>query len=247
MRDVILHIRTLSLLGIMVVVTAFSAFSQSAGKLIREGNKLYDAKNFTEAELKYRKANDKDKKSFESIFNLGDALYKQGKYDEAAEQFRNLTNLPADKEKLAQTYHNLGNAYLKNKKYEESIQAYKNALKNNSSDPDTKYNLAYAKAMLKQQQQQQNKDNKNNKDDKKNKDKQKDEEKKDDKDQKDDKRNDQQDQDKDQKADQKKPEKGKISKEDAQRMLDALNEKEKEAQKKLGKKESQRVQIEKDW
>ncbi len=198
-------------------------------------NKQYKKGKYNDSEISYRKSLDKNKNSFEAAFNLGDALYKQGKYEEALEQFRSLTNVATSKENLSKVYHNIANCLLQTKKYEESIEAYKQSLKLLDKDADTKYNLEYAKSMLKKQQQQQQKD-KNKKDDKD----KKDDQKKQDKDQSD--KGDKDDKQKDQPKD-----KSKISKEDAQRMLDALNNKERQAQKKLGKKEASRVTIEKDW
>ncbi|MCE9539072.1 MAG: tetratricopeptide repeat protein, partial [Bacteroidetes bacterium] len=187
-----------------------------------------------------------------SSFNLGDAYYKQGKYEEAAEQFQLLTHRASSKDTLSKAYHNLGNALMQTKKYQEGLDAYKNALKNNPDDEDTRYNLAYAQQMLKQQQQQQKKDDKDKKDnkDKDNKDKKdnkdnKDKDKKD-KDKKDDKPN--EDKDKENKE-KEKPKENQISKEDAKRLLDALQNDEKNLQDKMkkGKTKGMKVEIDKDW
>ena len=94
----------------------------------------------------------------EATFNLGDAVYQQKRYDEAAKQFQLSAQTNPDKSVKAKAYHNLGNTFLEQKKYEDAAKAYKNALKENSKDADTKYNLAYANAMLKQQQQNGGKD-----------------------------------------------------------------------------------------
>lgn len=259
-----LPIATFTVIIFIVTVLQTSVHAQTAGKHIREGNELYADKKYSDAEIQYRKSLEKTKESVEGNFNLGDALYKQGKFEEAAEQFKQITSMKTDKDKLSKAYHNLGNSYLKAKKYEESIESYKGALKQAPNDEETKYNLAYAKAMLQQQQkqQQQNKDNKDKKDDKKKDDKNKDEkEGKDEKEKNDkDKRKeekeskDKKDQeakdgegDKENKDPSKSKQQNKISKEDAQRMLDALNNQEKEVQKKLQKKEGVRVEIEKNW
>ena len=131
------------------------AFAQSERKFIREGNKSFDSKKYSDAEVAYKKSLGKNQKSYEGNFNLGDAYYKQGKYDEAAKQFELLQSQKKDKASQAAAMHNLGNTLLQNQKYPESIEAYKQALKLNPKDEDTRYNLAYAQAMLKQQQQQQ--------------------------------------------------------------------------------------------
>ena len=220
---------------------------------------LYEAKKFSEAEKSYRTAVDKKKDSYKAIFNLGDAYYKQGKFKEAAEQFEILTTRKASKDTLAQVYHNLGNALLKQQQFDKSIAAYKNALKNNPKDEDTRYNLAYAQMMQRMQQKQQEEqkkkqqqeEQKNEKDKEKNKDKgnEKDKKKEEEKNKEGDKNK--ENEDKKDKGDQKgepRPQQPQISKEDAQRLLDALNNDEKGVQKKLKKEQSKgKTQTEKDW
>jgi Ca-activated chloride channel homolog len=214
-----------------------ASYSQSERKLIREGNKLYKAKKFTDAEVNYKKSLHTNKDSKTGMFNLGDAYYKQGKYEEAAQQFQPLiADKNLSKSDKARAYHNLGNSYLQSKKYEESINAFKNALKLDSKDNDTRYNLAYAQSMLQQQQQQQQQ----NQDDKKNQDKNQQQQQQ--------QKQEQQKKEQQQKEEQKQAQqKQKISKEDAEKMLQALNNDEKNTQKKLGKKESARISIEKNW
>jgi Ca-activated chloride channel homolog len=232
-----------SLLILMWTLLPFVSISQQEKKFIKEGNKYYQEKKFSEAEKNYRQSLLKNKDSYKGSFNLGDAYYKQEKYDEAAEQFQALTHKATSKDTLAKAYHNLGNSLLKSKKYQESVDAYKNALKNNPQDEDTRYNLACAQQYLKQQQQQQKQDQKK-KDDKKDKDK----DKKDDKDQQ---KKDEKNKEKQDKKDQQKPEeeKNKISKEDAQRLLNALQNDEKNLHDKMkkGKVNGVPVEIEKDW
>jgi Ca-activated chloride channel homolog len=124
-------------------------------QLVREGNKLYKDKKYTEAEKNYLNALGKKGNSLRGAFNLGDAYYQQGKYKEAAEQFEMLAAKKPGGDTLSKIYHNLGNSYLKQKEFEKSINAYKNALKTNTTDEESRYNLAYAQKMLKQQQEKQ--------------------------------------------------------------------------------------------
>jgi tetratricopeptide (TPR) repeat protein len=241
----------LALSGFLISVSM--AHAQHENKTIRNGNQLYQNKKFDAAEKKYKQALVKNKESKEAGFNLGDALYEQKKYEEATELYNATAKKTKDKKLQSQAYHNLGNAQLQNKKYEESINAYKNALKLNPEDDDTRYNLAYAKSKLMQQQQQQKnkddkKDKKDNKDQKNNENKDnKDQGNKDKKEQQDKNESDQKKQnEEEQKRAQQNP---KMSKEDAERLLNALNNKEKDLHDKLKKKTAQgvRVQIEKDW
>ena len=229
------------------------SWAQTENKFIREGNNFYKKNNFTDAEKSYAKSIEKNKESIDAQFNLGDALYKQKKYEDASNLFESLTKKAKDKTQLAQSYHNLGNSLLQNKKYEDCIKAYQNSLKINPKDEDTRYNLAYAKKKL-EQQNQQNKDDKN-KDNKNDKSKDQNQKNQDNKDQnKDDKKDQQQGDNKDSKGDKKDEQQNaqqqnKMSKEDAQRLLEAMNNQEKDVQDKLKRKKAVgvKVQIEKDW
>ncbi|MBN2519270.1 MAG: tetratricopeptide repeat protein, partial [Bacteroidales bacterium] len=152
------------ILGIILFfIFSVSVFSQQERKEIRAGNKAYENEKFENAEVQYRKALEDKPGSYEASYNLGNAFFKQQKIEEAESQFRALPNEKLSKEDLAKIYHNLGNTYLSAGKLDESIEAYKNALRNNPSDLETKYNLAYAMNMKKnpqnqQQQQQQQQD-----------------------------------------------------------------------------------------
>ena len=218
----------------ILVLVAVTAFAQQERKFIRKGNNLYEKENFQESEIQYRKAIDKDKNSYNASFNIGDALYKQEKYEDATKQFSDLTNREMSKEEKAKLYHNIGNSMLQNQKVKESIDAYKEALRNNPNDMDTKYNLAFAQRLLQQQQQEQEQqqDQQDNKD--KNQDKK-------------DQNQDQQEQNEQQQQQQQ--QQPQISKEDAERLLQALANDEKKTQDKLKeeKAKSAKVKVVKEW
>ena len=254
--------------------------AQQERKFIREGNELFHKQDFEKAEVEYRKAADKKAESFEAAFNMADALYKQKKYEEALQQFTALAKQQTDRQRLGEIYHNIGNTLLAMEKTEESIEAYKESLRNRPASEQTKYNLEFARH--KQQQDQQNKDNQDNQDNKdQNKDQDKDQNKEnqDNKDQNKDQQNkdeqnkdqqnkDNQDQNKEQNKDQQNKDQqdkkdnqeqqqpqqqpGKISKEDAERLLEALQNDEKKVQDKVQKQKAQeqkakKMKIEKDW
>ncbi|MFZ4520768.1 MAG: tetratricopeptide repeat protein [Bacteroidales bacterium] len=228
-----------TLIILFLIQAGLNVFSQKENALLRQGNRKFESGDFKEAEKDYRKALELNKESVKGQFNLGAAVYKNNNFEEATKIYNNLAEKNSDKEVQSKVFHNLGNSYLQSKEYEKSILAYKNALMNNPKNVDTKYNLEYAKMMLKkqQQQQQQDKDNKDKKDDKKDK---KDEQEKKDQNQDQKQKNDQQKQPQDQK---------KISKDDAERMLEALKNDEKKTMQKV-KKQKAKVQvigIEKDW
>ncbi len=249
---------------IVLIMISSLAFAQKENKFIRKGNDAYESGDFKKAEIDYRKALEKNKESVRGDFNLGGALYEQKSYEEAVKKFERLTGEDIPTEQKAASFHNLGNTQMGMQEYEPAIEAYKNALRLNPNDADSKYNLEYARQMLKQQQQQQEQQDQNqDKEDQENKD----QDKKQDQEQKDQQQQDKQDQDKEQKEDQKNSEQQdqqnnsqdkqqqqaqpkQISKEDAERMLQALKENEKNTLEKIKLeklKSAKKVKSEKDW
>ena len=221
---------------ILFVFWGFVASAQTERGIVRDGNKQYKKGNYKKAQESYVKAIEKNKNLTEAYFNAGDALYKQNKFEEAGNYFNYLTQQKISKEQKAKAFHNLGNTYMKQKKLQEAVTAYQNSLINNPKDNDTKFNLAYAQMLMKQQQQK-NKNDKNKKDDKKK-----------DQDKKQDQQNQNQDKKDNQQKQQPKPKPGEMSKEDAERMLQAIDKNEKETQDKLKKErvKGAKVKIEKD-
>ena len=84
--------------------------AQKANPDIRRGNNAYEKENYTQSEIDYRKGIQNDKNSTESHYNLGNSLYQQGKYQEAANAFNQAAQKTDDKDKKASIYHNMGNA-----------------------------------------------------------------------------------------------------------------------------------------
>jgi tetratricopeptide (TPR) repeat protein len=244
------------LIIILLLLPALS-FAQKEARLIREGNKSYKQGEFKDAEINYRKSLELNKASVKGEFNLGDALYELKDYESSQQQFEALTKKIEDPLQRAEAFHNLGNSFLAADKYQESIDAFKNALRNNPTDIDTKYNLEYARQKLNEQQKQdqqdkdqdkeQDKKDQEDKQDKKNQEDKKDQE--DNQDQQDQEKNQDQNQDeKQQKNQQQQPKQ--ISKQDAERMLEALKNDEKKTIEKLKKakaKSAKATKTEKDW
>jgi tetratricopeptide (TPR) repeat protein len=220
------HEVKISVLIFNLLAITFSSYAQADKKYIRQGNKNYDKDKFAESEVLYRKAMDNNKETPDAIFNIGDALYKQEKFEDAGKQFVENINRNDDKEKKSAGLYNLGNSLLMENKVKESIEAYKGSLKMNPESLEAKYNLGYAQDLLRQQEQEQQKQQQNQDN--------KDQDKKDeDQEQKpgEDEQNDQQGQEK--KDQQQQQQQQTISKEDAQRILEALANDEKDVQEKV--------------
>ncbi len=217
----------------MLLLISLNAFSQADRKYLRKGNREYTRENYSESEILYRKASDENTRSPEATFNIGDALYKQQKFEDAGKQFIDNTTQTVDAEKQAAGWYNLGNSLLQSKKIQESIEAYKNSLKLDPDNKSAKYNLGYAQNLLKQQQQQQQQqqEQQNQNNDQQKKDKQQQDNKQENKENQESQQ--QQDQQQQQQKDQKEQQEQGISKEDAERLLNALANDEKQVQEKV--------------
>ncbi len=150
-----------AVLLIMMFCFSHQAYAQAERKFIREGNRLYNKELFDESELSYRRALEKDKESPGARFNLGNALYKQERFDEALRYFGELSEEVDDPLNKSKIYHNMGNSMLLLQQIEQSIEAYKEALRNNPDDQESRYNLAFAQHLLDEMEDQQQDGNEN--------------------------------------------------------------------------------------
>nr|WP_302828634.1 tetratricopeptide repeat protein [uncultured Bacteroides sp.] len=224
---------------VLLLLAAVSVSAQKAERdFIRKGNRLFKDSVYVDAEVNYRKALDVNPKSTVSMYNLGNTLAEQNKLEEAMEQYVGATKVEKDKDNLAQIYHNMGVIFQSQKDYAKAVEAYKESLRNNPKDDETRYNLALAQKLLKDQQQNQQNQDKNQDQNKQ--------------DQQQDKK-DQNKQDQQQKQDQQpqQPEKkdNEMSKENAEQLLNSVMQDEKDVQDKV-KKQQQVIQgrrLEKDW
>ena len=125
---------------------------------IRGGNRDYEAQDYQAAEQAYRTAAIKNQQSVEAEFNLADALYRQGRHEEAENALKNLTKREGAMtvQQAAQAHYNLGNAQFAQQKLQEALESYKQSLRLNPDDVEAKFNYAYTKKLLEQNQNQNN-------------------------------------------------------------------------------------------
>ena len=223
-------------LGIFTLLGSVESYAQKhkERRFIRTGNELYEKGDYVESEVNYRRAIEKLPGSLEANYNLAGSLYKQELFKESALIYDSIaTDSTLSDNVSSQTLYNRGNALFKQRELEKALESYKSSLRINPNDMEAKFNLAYTKKLLENEKEQEQKDQ--NKDDKQ--DDQKDDQKDENKDQ-DDQDGDQekkdQDGDKDEKdqgGDKEDPKdkegegdqgQGKISKQDAEQMLSAV-------------------------
>ncbi len=239
---------THSCLVVMVVILSNTAFGQT-NRYLQQGNQFYDQKKYKEAADDYARALKREPNNTSGLFNLGNSLYQQQKFDSSRKIMAATEKSTNDKKGKAAANYNIGNSYMSEKKWEDAINSYKQTLRNNPEDADAKYNLSYAQEMLKKQQEQdkQNKDQKDkdkDKQDQKNKDQKKDKQDKQDKDKKDD--NGEKD-DKNKEPKEGQNQSSKLSQQQAENMLNTLQQQEKKLEEKINKEKGVPVKLQKDW
>ncbi|EDP96691.1 tetratricopeptide repeat protein [Kordia algicida OT-1] len=202
-----------------------------------KANKALEDDSFVDAEAEYRKAISKDGENATAKYNLGNAYYQNESYEEAFNRYKQAAEVAMTKAEKHSAYHNMGNVFMKNKEYEKAVAAYKNALRNNPSDDETRYNFALAKEMLEKNPPKE--DDKDKKDkDKKEENKEQDKKDQNDKDQKD-KNEDKGDKEKDEGGKDDKDKDGKGDQEKDKKKQDDKNDQNKADEKKDDKKQQQ--------
>ena len=222
-----LRLRRLCLLLGLLLVSTVAALAQNDRTFIRQGNRQYRARKWTAAEVQYRKAIARNANNPQAVYNLGCALMMQQKDSLAMQQFVKSADMQTtNKIRRAKSFHNMGVIMQNHQEFAKAIECYKMALRNNPQDNETRYNLALCKHQLKNQKNQQNQNKNKSGKDKQNNNKNKD------------KNNQSQ-----------KPEQDKMSRDNAEQLLNAAVQQEKATKQKMQKAMSQprRRQYDKNW
>lgn len=203
----------------MLSFTVSTVFSQQEKPLVMKGNELYKKQQYDLAAEEYKKATDINGKDPRSYYNLGNALYKNKKIDDAEKAFDEAAKNAKDPTGKSRSVYNKGVALTRQSKLQESIDAYKAALRLVSTDEEARQNLQKALNELKKQEQQKQQQNKNNKNQDKNK----------------------------QNPDQKPETKSKLNKKQVEQMLNSLRQEEKKLQQGVQKRNNTGGANSKDW
>lgn len=226
------------LIIIGLLVAMLPACAQGDRQLVSQGNQLYRQDNYPQAELCYRKAIAAQPANGTAHYNLGCALQKQKKDQQALVQYKQAAKTISGPKRQSQAYYNMGTVLQGQKEYDKAMEAYKNALRMNPQNERARYNYVQCKRLLKQQQQQQKnqKQNKNQKDKNKNKNKKKDQNKQQNQKQKDQQKQKQQDQ-------------NQMSRQNAEQLLNAAMLKEQETQQRLKQamRQPNKRKLDKNW
>ena len=237
----------------LCVGLASTAQTMTEKDYIRSGNRHYADSLFEKAEVDYRKALELNPSSTIALYNLGNALMGQiaqnpSKGGEALSQYTTAAKFETDKTRLAQIYHNIGVLMYAAQKYGESVAAYKESLRNNPTDHETRYNLAKAMHMNKQQQQDQQQQEQQQQEQQQQQQENQQQQQQEQQNQEQ-QQQDQQQQNQDQQQQEAQQNDEQISKENAEQILNALMQDEKELQEKQQKmiQQQQGKTLDKDW
>ena len=214
----------------MIIAAALLAVCASAQvdrREVREGNRKFRGGNFRQAEIDYRKAAVKDSLSVAAQYNLASSLYRQEEYEGAAKALETIKDVAPNHPNSADYFYNAGDVALQMENYQAAVEAFKQALLRNPDDLDAKENYIYAKKKMQDQEQEGGGDD--NQDQNQGQDQNQDQ----------DQQQQQQDQDQQQDQQQQQPREQKISPQQAQQMLNAIQAKEKETQDKVNKEKAQ--------
>ena len=255
--------RSILLITLVGLFSATAINAEDYVSKVRKGNAALKTGDYKTALECYHDAETEIPESAELDYNIAGALHGQGNYEQAVEKYnRAMKTTDAGLESNAN--YNLGNTYFRMKDFEKAIKSYEDALKANPKDQDAKFNLELARKKLKEQikPQQQNKQDQKDKQDQKqqeqqdqkkqdqNKQDQKQQQQQDQQNQQD-KQNQQNQQDKQDQKDKSRQQAQKnakqMSKEDAERILNALRDDEKDIQKKIKRETVKGDYVGKDW
>ncbi len=231
-------------LSFVICHLSFSpARAQSDRQYIREGNALYNQRQYEKAEVAYTKAVEQNDKNAQAHYNLGNAMMMQQKDSTAIVEYGKAAKLETNKLRRSQAFHNTGVVLQRHRQFGPAITAYQESLRLNPSDNETRYNLVLCMQQLKNQPQNQDQQKQDQDKQKQDQDKQKEQQKQEK--QKQDQDQQKQDQDK-QQQEQQKP---KMSKENAEQLLEAAMQRERQTQERMKEmqKQNQRRQNEKNW
>ena len=234
------------LLFIATLMCVGASAQKSYREHLRSGNKLYADSLYDKAEVEYRKAVEIDPNGSEALYNLGNALLRQEKAQEAMDQFTMAAKRATDKKNLAEVHHNMGVICQASKDYANAVEYYKQALRENPTDHETRYNLAVAmKQLQNQQQQQQNEQQNENKEQEKQEQQQQEQQQNQQQQQEEEQQQEQQQQEQERQAQENEDE---MSKENAEQLLESAMQDEKEVQEKVKKMMQIRgKKLDKDW
>ena len=124
--------------------------------MVRSGNREFKREQFEKSVDSYQRALQHDSTCFEAKYDLASALYRTERYEKAEKTLQAIVGDSTRTElERGEVAYNLGNAQFAQKKYKEALSSYRQAMRCNPADEDAKFNYAFTKRLIQQQEQQQ--------------------------------------------------------------------------------------------
>ena len=240
----------MALVVALLLCSEVSAQKMKERGLVRQGNREFKREKFEKSVDSYQEALKHDPNSFEAKYDLASALYRTERYEKAEKTLQAIVGDSTRTElERGEVAYNLGNTQFAQQKYKDALSSYRQAMRCNPNDEDAKFNYAFTKRLIQQQEQQQqqqnqdqnrdqNKDNKDNQQDNQN---QQNEQNQQDK---------QQPQNQDGKEEQQEggqPQEGAMTPEQQEALLQAIHAEEDKTQDKLKEKKGVLIRGSKNW
>ena len=158
---------------LMLVYGEVSAQQMKERGLVRKGNREFKREHFEKSVDSYQRALQHDSTCFEAKYDLASAFYRTERYEKAEKTLQAIVSDSTRTElERGEVAYNLGNTQFAQQKYKEALSSYRQAMRCNPNDEDAKFNYAFTKRLIQQQEQQQqqqnqdqqNQDNKDNQD-----------------------------------------------------------------------------------
>ena len=240
----------MALVVALLLCSEVSAQKMKERGLVRQGNREFKREKFEKSVDSYQEALKHDPNSFEAKYDLASALYRTERYEKAEKTLQAIVGDSTRTElERGEVAYNLGNTQFAQQKYKEALSSYRQAMRCNPADEDAKFNYAFTKLLLQQQQQQQNQQNQDQQNQDQNKDNQ---DKQDNQQNEQNKDQQQQQQPQDQQGENKEQEggqrpEGSMSPEQQEAMLQAIQAEEDKTQDKLKEKAGVIIRGSKSW
>ena len=226
-------VKYLAIVVMLLVCGEVSAQQMKERGLVRKGNREFKREHFEKSVDSYQRALQHDSTSFEAKYDLASALYRTERYDKAEKTLLGIVNDTTRTElERGEVAYNLGNTQFAQQKYKEALSSYRQAMRCNPNDEDAKFNYAFTKRLIQQQEQQQQQQQNQDQNQDQNKDNQ-------------DKQNNQDNKEEQQQGEQ--PQEGAMTPEQQEALLQAIQAEEDKTQDKLKEKKGVLIRGSKNW
>ena len=155
-------VKYVAIVALLFVCGEVSAQQMRERGLVRKGNREFRRGKFEKSVDSYKEALQYDPNSFEAKYDLASALYRTERYEKAEKTLLSIVNDSTRTElERGDVAYNLGNTQYAQQKYKEALSSYRQAMRCNPNDEDAKFNYAFTKRLIQQQEQQQQQNQQN--------------------------------------------------------------------------------------